>query len=163
VPSKCWELRNDWRSAGHRQTVNKEAGQKRPGSFAFIYPRPPLRDFTKEMWARQTQKTNPLTAIAIRGFIADFFGASPVASALDLRSGATPGGSTSSYDKEKQTRVSGHVLHDPADTLFGHVDKWLDRRINADANLVFNRRLSAAIFLSHFLKRPVGSSSDMLV
>ncbi len=33
---------------------------------------------------------NPLTALAIRGFEADFFGASPVASALDLRTGRNP-------------------------------------------------------------------------
>jgi len=62
------------------------------------------------MWAKQTPKQNPLTAVAIRGFDADFFGASPVASALDLRSGATPCGSISSYDDEKKTRVSGHVF-----------------------------------------------------
>ena len=81
------------------------------------------------MGMAQTQKPNPLTAIAIRGFVADFFGASPVASALDLRSGATPRGSVSPYDSEKRTRAFCHVLDGPTDTHFGHVDKWLDRRL----------------------------------
>jgi len=53
------ELRNGRRSGGGGRTVNKEAGQKRPGDFAFIYPRPPLRDSTKEMLAKQTTKTKP--------------------------------------------------------------------------------------------------------
>jgi hypothetical protein len=63
-------------------------------SFAFYSPRPPLlRDFTKEIICSNT-KPSEGDFVAGRGLIADaFFGASPVvASALGIRSGATPCG-----------------------------------------------------------------------
>jgi hypothetical protein len=69
-------------------------------ALAFYSPRPPLlRDFTKEMVKSKSKpkKTKPSDGDcfgATRGLDADaFFGASPVvASALGIRSGATPRG-----------------------------------------------------------------------
>ena len=62
-------------------------------SSRLICPRPPLRDFTKRIWLKQNlKKPNPLMDELTRGFgvSADSFGASPVASALDLRFGRDP-------------------------------------------------------------------------
>jgi hypothetical protein len=101
-------------------------------SLAFTSPRPPLRDFTKEIRASRADVRRRLMLPAnretpscpqntragrlfaagskvrgpaapatrpkrkpsgvTRGFVADFFGANPVASALGIRSGATPRG-----------------------------------------------------------------------
>jgi hypothetical protein len=75
----------------------RKPGKSSPASFAFTCPRPTLRDSTKEMdlsflswkiktlWQRWFQHHQ-------RAVEADFFGASPVASALGTRSGATPFG-----------------------------------------------------------------------
>ncbi len=60
-------------------------GNDGPASSRCIYPRPPLRDFTK---IDGLQKQNPPTEVG--GFAAVYFGASPVASALDLRLGRDP-------------------------------------------------------------------------
>ena len=61
-------------------------------AFAFCSPRPPLGSFTKEMQAFSflcsKQQALPRPMRKWEGFIADFFGASPVASALGIRSGA---------------------------------------------------------------------------
>ena len=54
---------------------------------AFKSPRPPLRSFTKELGQRKT----PRSHINFEGSCR-FFGASPVASVLGIRSGATPYG-----------------------------------------------------------------------
>ena len=61
---------------------------------AFECPRPPLRDFTIEMGEKEAQSREPSGADESAGGFrsADFSGASPVASALGIRSGATPGG-----------------------------------------------------------------------
>ena len=55
-------------------------GNGSPASSHFLYPRPPLGDFTK---VDAIQKQNPPTEAG--GFAAAYFGASPVASALDPR------------------------------------------------------------------------------
>lgn len=63
--------------------------------FAFECPRPPLQDLTKEIVAHEAKSENPPTPAKVRegsGKSADFFGASPVASALGIRPGATPFG-----------------------------------------------------------------------
>src|SRR5258708_17519281 len=60
-------------------------GNDGPASSRCIYPRPPLRDFTT---IDGLQKQNPPTEVG--GFAAVYFGASPVASALDLRLGRDP-------------------------------------------------------------------------
>ena len=67
-------------------------------SSRFLCPRPPLRGSTKKMSLPENPKDqtpknqNPLRDDLLRGFwvSADFFGASPVASALDLRTGRDP-------------------------------------------------------------------------
>jgi hypothetical protein len=60
-------------------------GNSSPASSRFLYPRPPLRDLTK---VDAIQKQNPPTSVG--GFAAVYFGASPVASALDPRLGRDP-------------------------------------------------------------------------
>ena len=78
--------------SGKRHKERRAKAARR--SFAFYSPRPPLlRDFTKEILCSKT-KPSEGDFVADRGFIADaFFGASPVvASALGIRSGATPRG-----------------------------------------------------------------------
>ena len=60
-------------------------GNSSPASSRFLYPRLPLGDFTK---VDAIQKQNPPTSVG--GFAAVYFGASPVASALDLRLGRDP-------------------------------------------------------------------------
>ncbi len=60
-------------------------GNDGPASSRCIYPRPPLRDFTK---IDGLQKQNPPASAG--GFAAVYFGASPVASALDPRLGRDP-------------------------------------------------------------------------
>jgi hypothetical protein len=68
--------------------ANKEAGQKRPGIFAFTDPRPPLWNFTTLM----SQNQEPSSREA-RGFLVCRSVTEPsVASALDIRLGATPRG-----------------------------------------------------------------------
>ena len=64
-------------------------GKTGPAIFAFTSPRPSLRSSTKLMGGKTTP-SDPQT----RGccLSADHFGASPVASALGIRSGATPRG-----------------------------------------------------------------------
>jgi hypothetical protein len=64
-----------------------------PAVFAFYDPRPPLRDFTKNIDAKAKPSLHkPTTGLASRGFYeTDVFGASPVASALDRRTGRDPG------------------------------------------------------------------------
>ena len=53
-------------------------GNSCPASSRFLYPRPPLEDFTK---VDAIQKQSPPTSVG--GPAAVYFGASPVASALD--------------------------------------------------------------------------------
>jgi hypothetical protein len=60
-------------------------GNSSPASSRFFYPRPPLGDFTK---VDAIQKQSPPTSVG--GPAAVYFGASPVASALDPRLGRDP-------------------------------------------------------------------------
>jgi hypothetical protein len=60
-------------------------GNSSPASSRFLYPRPPLGDFTK---VDTIQKQSPPTSVG--GLAAVYFGASPVASALDPRLGRDP-------------------------------------------------------------------------
>jgi hypothetical protein len=60
-------------------------GNSSPASSRFLYPRPPLGDFTK---IDALPKQNPPTSVG--GFAAVYFGASPVASALYPRLGRDP-------------------------------------------------------------------------
>src|SRR5271157_1886536 len=80
----------------HRDERQKERRAKPARrSFAFHSPRPPLlRGSTKESMTSKAKPSDGDFVAAIGGSVADaFFGASPVvASALGIRSGATPGG-----------------------------------------------------------------------
>jgi hypothetical protein len=62
-------------------------GQTSPAASRFLYSRPPLRDFTQVM-SDSKSKAKPSEGTpqgpVDRGFAADYFGASPVASALNL-------------------------------------------------------------------------------
>jgi hypothetical protein len=71
-----------------RQNPIWRPGKSGPATFAFLDPGPPLEGFTKE----SLEKPNPLQAILYsqRVRLSRFFGASPVASALDLRHGRDP-------------------------------------------------------------------------
>jgi hypothetical protein len=60
-------------------------GNSSPASSRFSYPRPPLGDFTK---VDAIQKQSPPSTVG--GPAAVYFGASPVASALDPRFGRDP-------------------------------------------------------------------------
>ena len=60
-------------------------GNSSPAPSRFLYPRPPLGDFTK---IDAIQKQNPPTSVG--GLAAVYFGASPVASALDPHLGRDP-------------------------------------------------------------------------
>jgi hypothetical protein len=66
-------------------TTKGKPGNSSPASSRFLYPRPPLGDFTK---IDAIQKQNPPTSVG--GLAAVYFGASPVASALDPRLGRDP-------------------------------------------------------------------------
>ena len=63
---------------------------KRKLGVAFIYPEPPLGDFTDVMQC-SLQKQTPPQPSAGWGLLTDYFGASPVATALDLRTRRDPG------------------------------------------------------------------------
>ena len=68
-------------------------GQTRPAIFAFnLSKASALRLHQKNMAEPNPKNQNPLRKVLTRGFriSADFFGASPVASALDLRLGRDP-------------------------------------------------------------------------
>ena len=71
----------------------RKPGKNSPGVFAFSDPRPLLRDFTKNIDAKAKPSLyKPIPGLASRGFCpTDVFGASPVASALDQRTGRDPG------------------------------------------------------------------------
>jgi hypothetical protein len=68
-----------------RSKAKGKPGKDGPASSRCIYPRPPLRDSTK---VAGLQKQNPPTSVG--GSAAVYFGASPVASALDPRLGRDP-------------------------------------------------------------------------
>jgi hypothetical protein len=63
-------------------------GKKRPATFASLDPGPPLRSFTKE--SRENNKPSASHSGSQRVRLSRFFGASPVASALDLHPGRDP-------------------------------------------------------------------------
>ena len=101
----------DGRSAYHSQG-NKEAGQKPPGAFAFYDPGPQLQNFTKEIcFKNKALRHKPTTRLTRREFCkADFFGASPVASALDLCMGATPIRRPSLYHVRFAARITNRMV-----------------------------------------------------
>ena len=106
------------RSFDHQRQMERRAKPaRRP--FAFDSPRPPLlRDSTKEREVGKP-KTKPPEGhrlARLRGLVADaFFGASPVvASALGIRSGATPRGLT-----HTTTPVPAHPSKQDISTLLG--------------------------------------------
>jgi hypothetical protein len=70
-----------------RQKAKGRPGQIGPAPSRFIYSRPPLRDSTKVM-SDSKSKAKPSEGTpqgpVDRGLAADYFGASPVASALNL-------------------------------------------------------------------------------
>jgi hypothetical protein len=70
----------------------RKPGKSGPAVFALCDPGPPLRDFSKKIYSKAKPLCHkPTTWLTHRGFCeADFFGASPVASALDLRTGRDP-------------------------------------------------------------------------
>ncbi len=70
-----------------QQTQERKPGKTGPAVFAFIYPRPPLKGFTIQMHQKQNPRDHSrVLLLPIRN------GASPIASALGIRSGATPCG-----------------------------------------------------------------------
>jgi hypothetical protein len=70
----------------------RKPGKSGPAVSALSDPGPPLRDFSKKIYSKAKPLCHkPTTWLTHRGFCeADFFGASPVASALDLRTGRDP-------------------------------------------------------------------------
>jgi hypothetical protein len=70
----------------------RRPGKSGPAVFTFYDPRPPLRDFTKNIDSKAKPSLHkPTTGLTSRGFCeTDVFGASPVASALDQRTGREP-------------------------------------------------------------------------
>src|ERR1035441_6335448 len=85
------------RAAEHRRNKNQKERRAKPArrSLAFYSPRPQLlRGSTKESMGSKAEPSAGDFVAASRGSVADaFFGASPVvASALGIRSGATPRG-----------------------------------------------------------------------
>ena len=70
-----------------RPQAKGRPGKIGPAASRFIYSRPPLGDFTKVM-RHSESKAKPSEGTpqgpVDRGFAADYFGASPVASALNL-------------------------------------------------------------------------------
>jgi hypothetical protein len=86
-------LAAEHRRCNERQRERRANPARR--SLAFHSPRPPrLRNFTKESMTAKPKPSEGDFVAAIRGWVADaFFGASSVvASALGIRSGATPRG-----------------------------------------------------------------------
>ena len=73
----------------HTERTTKGApGKSGPAVIALTCPRPPLRRFTKEC---SKVKSPQVPSLEQRGFCR-FSGANPIASALGIRSGATPRG-----------------------------------------------------------------------
>jgi hypothetical protein len=70
-----------------------EAGQNRPGAFAFFDPGASTPELHQKIRKSKTlcQSSRFHTACPQRVMYSRFFGASPVVSALDLRSGRDPG------------------------------------------------------------------------
>jgi hypothetical protein len=70
----------------------RKPGKSGPAVFALCDPGPRLRDFSKKIYSKaKPSATSRQLGSRTEGFAeADFFGASPVASALDLRTGRDP-------------------------------------------------------------------------
>ena len=102
-----------------RGNKDQEEGRAKPArpSFAFHSPRPQLLGgFTKESMGSKPKPSAGDFVAAIRGSVADaFFGASPVvASALGIRSGATPRGR-----HQRTMDPPGHPSKQDTSTLLG--------------------------------------------
>jgi hypothetical protein len=87
----------------------RKPGKSRPAVFAFCDPGPSLRDFTKKIYSQaKPSATSRTTWLTHRGFReADFFGASPVASALDLRTGRDPDTQTFTISRSFRSHGAG--------------------------------------------------------
>jgi hypothetical protein len=98
-------------SACHGQG-NEEAGQKRPGVFAFYDPGPQLQNFTKKIcFKSKTLCYKPTTRLTRREFCKSrFLRSQPVASALDLRTGATPIRRPSLYHVRSAARMPNRMV-----------------------------------------------------
>src|SRR5438477_5840614 len=103
----------------------RKPGKSGPATSHFIYPRPPLRDSTKEMWAKQTQKAIK-TKPSDSGLPSE--GSVPISSEPApshrpwISARARPLADRSQY-KTTRKRLARLVmfLDDPADTRFGHI------------------------------------------
>lgn len=85
---------------------NSEAGKTAPGLYRVDLSKASARDSTKEC----NRNKKPLgSRDAVRGAL-PILRSQSVASALDLRSGATPCGSASDYNKENKTHTSGYFF-----------------------------------------------------
>jgi len=79
--SRSWRRENRMKAKG-------KPGKGGPAASAFSYPEPPLESFTQVMLSPFHKRTpRPGRGVGLH----DYFGASSVASALDLRSGRDPG------------------------------------------------------------------------
>jgi hypothetical protein len=98
-------------SACHGQG-NEEAGQKRPGVFAFCDPGPQLQNFTQKIcFKSKTLCYKPTTRLTRREFCKSrFLRSQPVASALDLRTGATPIRRPSLYHVRSAARMPNRMV-----------------------------------------------------
>ena len=123
------------------QNLNKECRAKaaRPSS-RFLYPRPPLRSFTKEMGLLKIQSKKALRhRWGHRRAAADFFGASSVASALGIRSGRDPERTSVEHDNQSpypnqncnrglRSGCRGLGLHKPATRSLPKEDLGIPRQ-----------------------------------
>src|SRR5215471_19510450 len=75
----------------------RSARQKRPGDLRVLWPKASARELHQRnagffVFSIQKDKPSHARSGTWEGYEADFFGANSVASALGIRSGATPGG-----------------------------------------------------------------------
>ena len=96
-------LRVNWPT---ERTGKGAPGKSSPADFAFTCPRPPLRSFTKEY----SNKKAPLKPLRRQRGLCRFFGANSVASALGIRSGATPCGLIQPNIQLRNTRSKPDIL-----------------------------------------------------
>ena len=96
-------LRVNWPT---ERTGKGAPGKSSPADFAFTCPRPPLRSFTKEY----SNKKAPLKPLRQQRGLCRFFGANSVASALGIRSGATPCGLIQPNIQLRNTRSKPDIL-----------------------------------------------------
>lgn len=98
------------------QNPKSKPGKNRPAASAFLIQGPPLGSFTQESLEKPKPSARPAAhRLICRGFVQNsrFFGASPVASALDLRIERDPeaNGSTLSSRRFRSDTNLGLPLH----------------------------------------------------